>query len=181
MPSDRLAEIVFLASRYRPKLIALENADLSAPMLEDRLKDLGIDSKVVSFDPRLDRKKITSDPRLSPRGRTKKAAQIEALEPVLRAGRVYMCRGRVSPLVRQLLKYPYIDHDDVLDAFSMCRAYEEKMIVQVDTDPLRVYKAMEEREYMLEGLDPKTGRPVDEPGPKKWGSAYGRSFAPMVR
>jgi len=77
MPSDRLSEIVFLASRYRPKLIALENADLSAPMLEDRLKDLGIDSKVVSFDPRLDRKKITSDPRLSPVAERKRLLRLK--------------------------------------------------------------------------------------------------------
>jgi len=176
MPSDRLAEIVFLAGKYRPKLIALESADLSAPMLEEKLKNHDISSRVVSFDPRLDRKKITSDPRLSPRGRTKKAAQIEALEPVLRAGRVFMSRGRVSPLVRQLLKYPYLDHDDVLDAFSMCRAYEEKMIVAVETDPLKVYQAMEEEEYRLEGLNPRTGKPLDEPKPKRWGQNFGRLY-----
>ena len=152
-------------------------SEILTKLLEEKLKLAGINSRVVSFDPRLDRRKITSDPRLSPRGRTKKAAQIEALEPVLRAGRVYMCRGRVSPLVRQLLKYPYLDHDDVLDSFSMSRAYEQEMIVQVDTDPLRVYKAMEDAEYLAEGIDPVTGKDLwhpEGPAKRKWGQDYGR-------
>jgi phage terminase large subunit-like protein len=177
MPSARLDEIVFLASRYRPRLCALENADLSAPMLEEKLKALGIETEVVSFDPRLDRKKITSDPRLSPRGRTKKAAQIEALEPILKAKRVFFARGRVAPLVQQLTGYPYLDHDDVLDAFSMSRAYEQKMVVSIDNDPLRVYQRMEEQEYLLEGLDPRTGKDIDSPDrPKRWGEKFGRLY-----
>lgn len=178
MPSDRLAEIVYLASRYQPKLLALENADLSAPMLEEKLKLAGVACKVVSFDPRLDRRKITSDPRLSPRGRTKKAAQIEALEPVLRAGRVFFAKGRTAPLVKQLLDYPYVEgnHDDVIDAFSMSRAYEQQMVVQVDEDPMRVYKAMEDAEYLMEGLDPDTGKDLDARPPRKRGSFHGRLY-----
>ena len=159
MPTDRLNEIVFLASKYRPKLIALENADMNAPMLEDRLRELGIQTRVVSFDPRLDRKRMTTTG-LTPRGMTKKSAQIESLEPTLRAMKVFMCKGRVSPLVLQLMKHPYNRHDDVIDAFSMVRAYEEEMVVQVEQDPLRVYRLMEEREYALEGLDPRTGKEV---------------------
>jgi phage terminase large subunit-like protein len=176
MPTDRLNEILFLAQKYRPKLVALENADLNAPLLSDKLRQLNVDSRVVSFDPRLDRKRITADPRLSPRGKTKKSAQIEALEPILRAGRVYFLRGRVSPLVRQIIKHPYNTHDDVIDAFSMCRAYEEKMVVEADADPLRVYRMIEEREYLMEGLDPKSGKPLEEEKKPRWGSNYGRLY-----
>jgi hypothetical protein len=182
MPTERLNQIIFLCTKFRPKILALENADMNVPLLTEKLRQVGVDTKVVSFDPRLDRKKITSDPRLSPRGRTKKAAQIDALEPVLRAGRVLFVRGQVSPLVQQLLRHPYNGppyHDDVIDAFSMCLAYEEEMKVQADADPLRVYREMEEREYAMEGLDPRTGRAIDEDAPQKrrWGSDFGRLFA----
>ena len=180
MPTERLNQIIFLATKFRPKIVALENADLNSPLLKDKLSQVGLETRVVSFDPRLDRKRITTDPRLTPRGRTKKAAQIEALEPTLRAGRVFFHRGQVSPLVRQLTKYPYLDHDDVIDAFSMNLAYEEAMRLEADEDPLRVYRHIEEKEYLMEGLDPNTGRPLDEEkeARKFWGAKFGRLFNP---
>jgi hypothetical protein len=88
----------------------------------------------------------------------------------------------VSPLVQQLLRHPYNgppNHDDVIDAFSMCLAYEQEMKLVADVDPLRVYRHIEEQEYLMEGLDPNTGKPIDEEAPQKarWGANFGRLFA----
>lgn len=164
LPEPRLTYMLELAREMPPMLVALENADLSAPLLEDRLKASGIGAKVVGFDPRLDRRKITASA-LAPKGRTKKAAQIERLQHPLRAGRVFFARGRTADLVRQLTKYPYLDHDDVLDAFSMAQAYEEQMVLAAqDLTPEKVYESIEAHEFALEGLN-FDGTDVDEPRP----------------
>jgi phage terminase large subunit-like protein len=175
MPSDRLAEIIFLAQKYRPKLVAIENADMNTPLLMDKFSQLGIPCEVVAFDPRQDRKRITADARLAPRGRNSKAAQIEALEPVARARRIKLMRGTTTALHQQLLEYPYIDKDDVIDAFSMSRAYEEGLVQKVNTDPTRYLALAERREYELEGLDPETGRDLTISPRQRW-AQRGRLF-----
>lgn len=157
LPTERLNLVLFLARQYGPKLMALENADMDAPLLQDRMHDMGLSTKVVSFNPRQDRMRITRDAKLAPRGRTSKAAQIESTEPVLRARRVFFLRGMTAPLVRQLTKYPYLDHDDVIDAFSMGKAYEQLPQLAVESDPVkiadRISRETERREYELEGMD----------------------------
>jgi len=153
LPTPRLAYMTEVAQQFPPTLVALENADLSAPMFEDKLKRKGLHAEVVSFDPRLDRRKITSSA-LAPKGRTKKAAQIERLEHPLKEGRVFFSRGTTLALVRQLTKYPYLDHDDVIDAFSMAQAYERKMVLSArELTAAKVDERLEKREFELEGLD----------------------------
>lgn len=159
LPTDRLDHILYLTRQYDPDTIALENADLSGPLLQERVTAMGLRGRVVAFDPRLDRRKITAS-EWAPRGRTKKAAQIEALEPVLRARRVFFMRGTTAPLVRRLQAYPYVDHDDVLDAFSMALAYEAVVTRRVAENPDRIFIDQERREWALEGIDfPGSGGP----------------------
>lgn len=153
LPTARLDHVLNLARTYTPALAALENGDIGVPMLEDRLRRNGIRCKVVSFDPRMDRRRMLSDPKLAPRGFTKKAAQIENLEPVLKARRVLFARGTTTELVNQICKYPHLIHDDALDAFSMTPAYESFQETQVDDNPERIFREIERREYQLEGLD----------------------------
>jgi hypothetical protein len=124
LPTDRLDLILYLCRTYDPAIVALENADMEASLLQHRLEAMGLRGKVVRFDPRADRKRITTSD-LTPRGRTAKEAQIEALEPTLRARRIFFAKGTTMPLVRRLQAYPYVDHDDVLDAFSMAQVYEQ--------------------------------------------------------
>jgi hypothetical protein len=166
LPTERLEHILDYARAYDPDTIALENADLTGPLLQERLLGMGLRARVVAFDPRLDRRKITAS-EFAPRGRTKKAAQIEALEPILRARRVFFARGTTGPLVRQLQAYPYVAHDDVLDAFSMAQAYEKISTTRAQADPDRIFVDIERREFALEGLafDGPTGdEPVRKPG-----------------
>ena len=152
-PSERLDFVLYQARRFAPVMIALENADMDGVLLEEKLRDIGLPCKVVSFDPHLDRKKITRDPRLAPRGMTGKFAQIEKLQPILSARKVFISRKETQPLVRQLLRYPHLDHDDVLDAFSMAQAYAGKMILEASKPPEKVWLDIERREYDLEGLN----------------------------
>lgn len=175
LPTERLNLILFLARKYEPTLLALENADMDAPLLQERMREMGLQTRVVSFNPRQDRLRITADPKLAPRGRTSKDAQIEALEPVLRAGRIFFAAGETAPLVRQITKYPYIDHDDVIDSFSMAKAYEQRPDLRADPDPERVLREIEKREYALEGLD-EDGNDLDTPR-KRSGGAAGYSSA----
>ncbi len=170
-PTDRLELILELCRTYCPRILAVENADLDAPLLQDRLRGLSLPTQVKSFNPRLDRRRITADPNLAPRGRTKKAAQIEALEPALRAGRMFFLRGQVAPLVRQLVRYPYLDHDDVLDAFSMAKAYEGPAASAASADPEAIFEEIERRERMLEGLDERY-RDILAPKRKKNNGAW---------
>lgn len=125
LPSDRLDLILYVCRLYDPAIIALENGDMETILLQDRLRGMGLRGKVVRFDPKADRKRITMSD-LAPRGRTAKAAQIEALEPILRAKRVFFARGTTTKLTDRLQAYPYVDHDDVLDAFSMTQAYVQR-------------------------------------------------------
>lgn len=152
LPADRLALVLYLARQFSPHTVAIENADMDAVLLQEKLKGMGLSTKVVSFNPRMDRKRITADPKLAPRGRTKKSAQIEGTEPILRAKRVYFIRGQVGPLVMQILKYPYLDHDDVIDAFSMGKAYEDPVRRSLERDEERIYEDIERQEYALEGI-----------------------------
>lgn len=161
-PTDRLNHITMLAQQYPPAIVAIENADMQAPLLQERLQEHGISASVVSFNPLLDRRKILSDSKLAPRGRTKKAAQIDNLEPVMRARRVFFCRGATAPLIKQIMGYPQLRHDDVIDAFSMAQAYEKAPETRVDSDPAKVLEALELREFMLEGLNPD-GTEIDAP------------------
>ena len=165
---------MFLARQYPPQLVAVENADIQAPLLQEKLMDGGHVVRVVSFDPRMDRKRITRDPKLAPRGLTKKESQIDNLEPVLRARRCFFARGHTAPLIRQLLAYPQLEHDDVIDAFSMAQAYENFPEVLVDRSPDRIFEEIEAREFLLEGLD-FDGQDLDVPkGPMDWkGGRYG--------
>jgi len=151
LPFDRLQYILYLCRQYDPATIALENGDLDAVLLQMRLDEMGLRGKVVKFDPKMDRKKITATG-LSPRGRTSKASQIEAMEPTLRARRVFFARGTTAPLIRRLQSYPYVDHDDVLDAFSMLKAYESPSSRRAMDDPEKIFEMQEKREYALEGL-----------------------------
>jgi len=155
LPTDRLQFIVNLSLKYRPELIAQENADMSAPLLEAALHDVGLQTRVVGFNPRQDRRRILEDPRLAPRGMNSKAAQIEALEPVLRAGRVFINREDTHKLVQQLVKYPYLidNKDDVIDAFSMARAYEGELAAIAATPIEEIEAAQERREFESEGLN----------------------------
>jgi LAGLIDADG DNA endonuclease family protein len=161
LPRERLNFLIYLALLYTPQIIALENADMDGVLLQDELSAKGLQTTVVSFNPRLDRQRITSDAKLAPRGFTKKEAQIERLEPKLRAGRCYFATGETSALTRQLTKYPQLVHDDVLDAFSMAQAYESALIEKVDMDPMRVFAEIEAREFALEGMNPD-GSPMYE-------------------
>jgi hypothetical protein len=161
LPTDRLVYILDLCHEYDPAIIAIENADIEASLLQEKLRSMGLRGVVVRFDPRADRKRITSSD-LTPRGMTGKKAQIEAMEPTLRARRVFFARGTTAPLVRRLQAYPYVDHDDVLDAFSMSKVYEQRATNQVLTDPIRISMEIERREYALEGMD-FDGRPLGAP------------------
>jgi hypothetical protein len=137
MPTDRLRTILWLAQTYEPRKIRLENADLDGVLLQLELDRLGIQSKVERFNPKADRRHITMDPKLAPKGFTKKAAQIEAMEPILKGRRAYFVRGMTGPLVRQLIDYPQVQHDDVLDAYSMSRIDEHQarqtLVIDIDT------------------------------------------------
>lgn len=165
LPSARLDHILTHCRTYTPALIALENGDLGVPMLEDKLQSSGLRTKVVSFDPRMDRRRITAtSSKLAPRGFTKKSAQIEKLEHVLKARRVLFAKGNTTELVNQVLKYPQLIHDDALDAFSMALAYESFREAQVNDDPDRIFREIERREYELEGLDIDENEAVDEEG-----------------
>jgi len=144
LPSDRLDYTLYICRLYDPALIVLENADMETALLQQRLQALGLRGKVVRFDPRVDRKRITATD-LTPRGRNAKAAQIESLEPVLRARRVFFARGDTAKLIARLQQYPYLidNHDDVLDAFSMTQAYERRAqeeTVGVAPANVRVYE-----------------------------------------
>ncbi len=155
LPSDRLQFITNLALKYRPEIIAQENADMSAPLLESELRKVGVQTRVVGFNPRQDRRKMLEDSKLAPRGMNSKAAQMESLEPILRAGRVFINREDTYKLVQQLLKYPYLidNKDDVLDAFSMARAYESEMVFAAQQTLEEIEEAAERREWELEGLN----------------------------
>ena len=160
LPHERLELIEYLARRFSPRIIASENADMDMVLLQDRMRDMGLNTQVVSFDPRMDRRRITADAKLAPRGFTKKEAQIEATQQPLRAGRIFMARGETRALVRRMTQYPYVDHDDVLDAFSMTKAYEQKAPGEAD-QYAAFEKMMEKREkleYARAGIEmyPKT-------------------------
>jgi hypothetical protein len=154
LPSDRLQFITNLALKYRPELIAQENADMSAPLLQESLRKVGVQTRVVGFNPRQDRRKMLEDTALAPRGMNSKAAQMESLEPILKGGRVFINREETYKLVQQLLKYPYLidNKDDVLDAFSMARAYESEMVFAAQQTVEEIEEAQERREYETEGL-----------------------------
>lgn len=171
LPKERLDLIVFLARRFQPRTLALENADLDQALLQEKLQHLGLETQVVGFNPRLDRRRITQDPHLAPRGQTKKYAQIEKTESVLSDGRAYFAVGDTQELVSDLTKYPQIDHDDLLDAWSMGLAYETAAAVRARPDPDAFFEAMEMAEYASLGLD-ENGNPRDErkaqSRPGKW-------------
>jgi hypothetical protein len=174
LPEARLQYLTHLAVNFQPRLISLENADMDIPLFSDRLRDIGLITTVTNFDPRMDRAKITANPRFAPRGRTKKAAQIEGLEPILRARKVYFARGMTNELVRQLQRYPYLDHDDVLDAFSTGRAYEQRARIEATPDPNKYFEDVERREFAAEGIpfgNPSLsgGRPGAWAGPASHG------------
>jgi hypothetical protein len=155
LPSDRLQFITTLALKYRPELISQENADMSAPLLQESLRKVGVQTRVVGFNPRQDRRKMLEDSALAPRGMNSKAAQMESLEPILKGGRVFINREDTYKLVQQLLKYPYLidNKDDVLDAFSMARAYEGEMVFAAQQTIEEIEEAAERREWELEGLN----------------------------
>lgn len=153
MPTDRLNQILYLCRTFQPRVVRLENADLDAALMQRELDALGFGTKVISFDPRMDRRRILSDAKLAPRGFTKKAAQIEAMEPILRAGRVFFRRGHTGPLVQQLTDYPQVQHDDVLDAFSMSKGDEQRAAIEVVLDPEKLMVETERRAWAAVGKD----------------------------
>lgn len=183
-PDERLNFLLDRARQFAPRLMALENANMDGILLEEKLRSIGLDCRVVSFNPLLDRRKITADPMLAPRGMTQKAAQIEKLQPILAARRVFISRVGCQPLVRQLLRYPHLDHDDVIDAFSMAQAYAGKMVQEVAKSPERVYVDIERREYDLEGLNfdgTEKGAPVVNPAAKVPRGAWTGPFTSIGR
>jgi hypothetical protein len=180
LPSDRLNYLLWLAGRFPPSIVALENSDMEAPLYQDKLAAAGHECKVVSFNPRLDRRRITADAGLSPRGKNSKEAQIQATEPALRGGRVWFNRGETSALVTRLRKYPYVDHDDVLDAFSMANAYETESVSSLVIDIDDLYERIEEREYRLEGLNMDGTEVYDDDMPRTHTTLLTRSASARV-
>jgi phage terminase large subunit-like protein len=144
MPSDRVKRILQLVEQYEPYVLRLENADLDGVMLQLKISDMGLRTKVARFDTTVDRRSTLAAAGLFTKARPSKAAQIEALEPLLRGRRVFFVRGKTGPLVRQLIEYPQMQHDDVLDAFSMCRLDEQasRQNLRIDLD---VYAVETER------------------------------------
>ena len=158
LPTDLLNTLIGLCRMYAPQVMAIETTAgnvLDASLLNERFAEMSLPTKVVGYSPLADRARVTALQALAPRGRYKKAAQIEGLEPILRARRVLFRRGHVTPLVRQLLGYPYLDHDDVLDAFSMCRGYEKA--APVGTAVFDAYEKMDAKreaaEYAAAGVE----------------------------
>jgi hypothetical protein len=115
LPADRLNHLVYLCYTYQPHILSIENADIDAVLLQDKLDAAGLRTRVQGFNPRTDRKALTSSS-MMPRGRHTKEAQIESLQPYLPWMR--FLRGKTEALTRQMIAYPYLDYDDVLDAAS---------------------------------------------------------------
>lgn len=157
MPTDRLRTIIYLAQTFEPDKIRLENADLDAPLLQMKLAEMGLHTRVERYDPRTDRRSVMAvDKKLYFRGSTKKSGQIEAMEPVLRARRAFFVRGRTQVLVRQILEYPQVEHDDVLDAFSMSRIDEKEARQTLRFDMSNYFEKAEEHAWLTGRANPLT-------------------------
>jgi hypothetical protein len=168
LPHDRLSHLLYLCMTYEPHILAIENADIDAPLLQERLDAARLHTKVMGFNPKTDRRKMLASA-LAPRGHTSKASQIEALHSYLPD--MWFLRGQTSALVEQMLAYPYLNHDDVIDAFSIAPAFRRDIDEPgQDLESLfwRNDEEQERREYDREAYPEQTkerGRSLVRGGP----------------
>jgi hypothetical protein len=117
LPSVAGDFICDLLLEYEPELLLVESANADADMMArigQFIYQHKLRTKVIGYSALQDEK----------RGERGKRQRINAMEPRVRSGKVWMQKGRNNELKRQLDLYPSIKKDDVIDAWSMGRKAE---------------------------------------------------------
>lgn len=144
-PSAATFELVDMLRTYAPDVMLIEAANADPEMISRltlAIKDLELPTKIRSYAALQHETPFELHER---RGRIGKGQRIEALEPIFRESRALLRRGRVAPLVQQLLRYPNSDRDDVMDSASMARLIARPSEAKTVVDAQDRVEEMEER------------------------------------
>lgn len=114
LPSVAGDFICDLLLKYDPYLLVVESANADADMMARIgafILEHGLRTQVVGYSALQDER----------RGERGKKQRINAMEVICRNRKMWMCKGKNNQLKRQMDLYPSLEHDDVIDAWSMGR------------------------------------------------------------
>lgn len=140
VPSDAGRYLCDIVRVFAPEYLAIETGMADPAMvarIQQGLKDLDCRTAIVSY----------MATQYEAKGQRSKGARIEALEPLFREGKIKFVRGSATfrELLRQLDGYGSLDHDDVLDALAMQRAYVRRCKDKTIYDQEQSNEELEER------------------------------------
>ncbi len=165
VPSDAGRYLTDIVRVFAPEYLAIETGMADPAMvarIQQGLKDLDCRTAIVSY----------MATQYEAKGQRSKGARIEALEPLFREGKIKFVKGSASfrTLLEQLDGYGSLDHDDVLDALAMQRAYVRNCKDKTIYDQEQSNEELEER--LSWGPD---GPPKPEKRGKVSGTRVGRN------
>jgi len=153
LPSKADATIFELLLTYQPDLLIIESSGGDAALM----------SRIGGF---IERNKLPtrvkgySALQDEVRGKRAKPQRINAMEPYVSKGYVWVRRGFCNELVRQMDLYPSLVRDDVIDSFAMCR-HALKFVPEVaEFTKFKNQEGVERDPYEMTFTDKKTGQLV---------------------
>jgi len=153
LPSNADAMIFEMLLTYQPDLLIIESSGGDAALM----------SRIGGF---IERNKmqtrVTGYSALQDevRGKRAKPQRINAMEPYVSKGYVWIRRGYCNELVRQMDLYPSLVRDDVIDSWAMCRHALKYVPDQREFSKRKTEDGLEQDQYAVTYFDQKLGKEV---------------------
>lgn len=154
LPSNADHVIFDLLLKYEPDILSIESSG----------GDAGLVSRIGGFIERNSLRTLVrgySPLQDEPRGKRSKPSRINAMEPYVSKGYVWIRRGYCNELVRQLDLWPSLVRDDVIDSWARARHVLQRYVPdQKEIARRKMDDTLEKDAYAITFTDKKTGEEV---------------------
>jgi len=154
LPSNADHVIFDLLLKYEPDVLIIESSG----------GDAGLVSRIGGFVERNSLRTVVrgySPLQDEPRGKRSKPSRINAMEPYVSKGYVWIRKGFCNELVRQMDLWPSLVRDDVIDSWAMSRHVLMKYVPDAkEITKRKAEEGLEKDPYAMTFLDQKTGKEV---------------------